>query len=385
MPGGIYFYDDIGSPNAAPKYLEAPELPDYVIQEVATIQESIEAISGQHEVTNAQVPAGVTAASAINLLQEADSTRLGPAVDDFENQLAKLGNKVLKLVGNFYTDQRTIRIAGDNGAWEIFDFRGVMLKGNTQVMVQTGSAFPHSKAARQAALQDLMTYFVQSGNAPHNRQLAQLLQDFDMGGAERLIEQYTKDEQQVNAENLKLGQGEPLPINDYDDDQEHVDGHTDFQKGIRYSSLPPQIKQVFDTHVGAHRQRLAQIAQQQLQQQMQLQNAVPPTLSPAALQDQHELSQLQGGIQVQQANQQAQAQAAQQGYQAAGQEQTQRHVEEKHQTQLQQMQEAHNQKMQQAAESHQAQMARIMQQVQAAGQQQQAPNQNQSPQQRTNR
>ena len=379
QPGGIAWSDNtIGPLNQQFMYLEAPAIPEYVVQEVATIQESIEAISGQHETTNAQVPPGVTAASAINLLQEADDTRLGPAVADYEHQLSKLGGKTLKLVSQFYTDQRTIRIAGDNGAWEIFDFKGAMLRDNCHVQVQTGSAFPHSKAAKQAALQEWLTFFVQSGNPPHGRQLAQLIQDFDIGGIDRLIEQWTKDEQQINDENLKLSQGTPLNINDYDDDQEHVDGHTDFQKGAKYRGLPQQVQQIFDQHVGLHRQRLAQMAQQQLEHQMQLQGQVPPTLTAAALQDQHELSQMQGQLGVQQqaaqGSQQLQAAAQQQGLQQAQGEQQQRQAEEKHRMTLQQMQEQHRQKMQQSTEQHQANLQRMAQQQQA---QQQAQSQQQ--------
>ena len=142
MPGGIYFFDDVGSPNAVPTYLQAPPLPDYVLEEIPTIQESMQEISGQHEVTSAQVPPGVTAASAINLLQEADDTMLGPSIHDFESALGDLGQKILKHVANFYSEQRTVRIGGDNGAWQIFPFKGAMLRDNTHVQVQAGSGVP---------------------------------------------------------------------------------------------------------------------------------------------------------------------------------------------------------------------------------------------------
>src|SRR6185503_2548959 len=91
-PGGIAWVDQTwGAPKDMIGYLEAPQMPEYIINSIQSTEESIEAISGQHEITNAQVPPGVTAASAINLLQEADDTRLGPAVADYERQLAKVG------------------------------------------------------------------------------------------------------------------------------------------------------------------------------------------------------------------------------------------------------------------------------------------------------
>lgn len=271
MPGGIYFFDDIGSPNSVPTYLQAPPLPEYVLQEIQNIEQAIQEIAGQHEVSSAQVPPGVTAASAINLLLESDDTRLGPAVTDYETNLAQLGQKILKLAAHYYTDQRTIRLAGDSGVWQIFDFRGSMLRNNTNVEVQAGSAFPQSKAAKQAAMQDLLTYFVQSGNPLHGRQLAQFLKDWEMGGADRLIEDYTVDERQVDRENVKMMQGIPLPVNEYDDDEAHVEGHQEFQKSDKYTQLPDNEQMIFTAHVAAHKQRLAQAqaAQMQMQQQMQ--------------------------------------------------------------------------------------------------------------------
>jgi hypothetical protein len=371
-PGGIHFFDDIGSPNTVPTYLQAPPLPEYLIQRIQQIYESIQEIAGQHDVSSASVPPGVTAASAINLLMESDDTMLAPAVEDYEIGLGDLGTKVMRLVAEFYTDQRTIQIGGDNGSWQFIDFKGSMLKGNTRVQVQAGSAFPQSKAAKQAQIQDLMTYFVQSGNPPHGRQLAQFLQDSQIGGAERLVEDYTRTEQQVNRENVKLGQGVPVPINDYDEDQDHIDGHQDFQRTPAYDNLPPQIKQLFAQHVSAHRQRLAAQQTQQLQTQLQLSGMVPANMTPAALQDEQQLSQLdpndlqaaqlhlQGaqqqldmqGTAAQQAQQAAQAQAqlqgqqVQQGFQQAQQVQQQRHAEEQHQQRLRHAEEQHQQRLQ---------------------------------------
>ena len=370
LPGGVYYFDDIGSPNTVPKYLEAPPLPAYVTNEPDSIVKTIEDISGQHEVTNANVPPGVTAASAISLLQEADDTRLGLAVQDYEVQLGRFGKKILNMVATYYTDSRTIKIAGDDGAWQIQDFKGSMLHGNTTVEVQAGSAFPQNKAAKQAMIQDWMTFFVQSGNPPHGRQLAQFLRDSGMGASDRLVQQYTEDEQQVNRENAILAQGIPLPINSYDNDEAHIAGHTDFQKQPRYSQFPVQTKQNCEQHVDLHRQRVAQTQQAAMQMQMQAQNpqgaqGPPQPQGPDPMQMAQGMQQLQGqqqqqGAQQAQGAQQLLGAQQQQGYQQAQSEQQQRQQEEQHTAsqlsvaQKQRMElELHQQKMRHAEELHQ--------------------------------
>lgn len=338
LPGGVVWVDEIGSNRQPVQYLPAPDLPAYVIESIQSIEESIQEISGQHEVTSAQVPPGVTAASAINLLQEADDTRLGPAVKDYEQQLGALGQKVLNLAAKYYNDTRTIRLAGEDGQWQIQDFRGSMLRNNTDVEVQAGSSFPQSKAAKQAAMQDLLVQLVQSGNPPHGRQLAQWIKDMEIGDISALISEYDADENQVRRENSRMMAGIPQPINEWDDDDYHIKAHQDEQKSSRYDQLPPPIKQILEDHVQQHRARVASVQQAQMQLQMQAQGQPPPDQQGAQMQMDlaGQQQQLQGQA-AQQAGQQAQAQQQlagtqqQQGLSQAQAEQAQRHAEEKHQ------------------------------------------------------
>ena len=81
QPGGVLYVDPT-SQDPFPRFLQAPEMPQYIDRLLDRQEQSIQEISGQHDVSNAQVPAGVTAASAINLLQEQDDTMLGPAITD---------------------------------------------------------------------------------------------------------------------------------------------------------------------------------------------------------------------------------------------------------------------------------------------------------------
>lgn len=345
-PGSILWFDDVGSPNAKPDILPAPQMPQYVIDQIPLITQSMQEISGQHEVSSAQVPPGVTAASAINLLMEADDTMISPDVADHEEELGKLGCKLLEMVSHFYSNARTIQIGGDNARWQIFDFKGAMLRDNLKVEVQAGSAFPQSKAAKQAAMQDLLTFFVQSGNPPHGRQLAQFLQDWEVGGAERLIEQYTLDEQQCNRENALMALGVMLPLNPYDNDQAHIENHEDFEKAARFKQLPPPSQQMHLAHTQAHRDRLAQAQQAQMAQQMQAQGQPPPDQQQAQGQMSLLGQQQDQQQQADQGQQQLAAQSQQQGMQQAQAEQQQRHAEQSHQQQMAHRQQQHELQLQ---------------------------------------
>lgn len=258
LPGTVLEYQDTGSPQAAPHFMVVPELPGYVQERPASAENSLREISHQHEVTSGQVPAGVTAASAINLLQEADDTVLGPDIEDMELAIRDLGRRVLWLRWKYCSDERMLRIAGEDGAWDLEAFKGQMLKnGGENDQVQAGSGLPTSKAAKQAAIQQVLTLFVQNGVAIDERRLRRALRDFEVGGLENMLADIQRDERQVNEENRQLAAGEQLPINSYDNDMIHIAGHEDFQKSPRYSRLPNPAKQRTELHVQAHRDRVA--------------------------------------------------------------------------------------------------------------------------------
>jgi hypothetical protein len=105
--------------------------------------------------------------------------------------------------------------------------------------------------------------------------MGQFLKDMQVGGAERFIEQYSSNEQQINAENRLLSQGQLLQINSYDDNDAHVSGHEEFQKSARYRGLDDSAKRAFEQHTQDHRQML--------QNTMQLAQPPLPGLGPAQL------------------------------------------------------------------------------------------------------
>lgn len=258
LPGEIVEFQDTGSPNARPEFLSVPELPGYVQSRPDRAENSLREISHQHEVTSGQVPAGVTAAAAISMLQEADDTVLGPDIEDMELTIRDAGRRLLWLRWKFCSDERMIRIAGEDDQWDIVAFRGQMLKnGGQNDEVQAGSGIPQSKAAKQAAIERLLTLFVQNGVPVSERDLRRVLRDFDVGGLENMLANIERDERQIAEENRRLFAGDSFDINAFDNDVLHISGHEDAQKRPEWQKLSPQVQAQVEAHVEAHRQRQA--------------------------------------------------------------------------------------------------------------------------------
>jgi len=282
VPGEEVLYDSTVT-DAVPQFLVPPNMPAYVDQRLQRILESMNEISGLHEVSNASVPTGVTAASAINLLQEADDTRIGPEVQDMEFSLGEAGTKLARLLARYVSDERILRIAGEDESWDIFAFRGTMMGEEPTVECQAGSAMPRSKAAKQAAMLEVLQTMFQYGLVPDQRDLRKFFADYEVGALDALFGGLTTTEQQIQRENRRMSQGEAVEINAYDEDQEHIDGHEEVQRSAGYASWPPEAKQLMEMHVSAHREKLAKQANMQLEAQAHAQAQAAAGQQEAAL------------------------------------------------------------------------------------------------------
>ena len=264
--GEVILYDSTVT-DAVPQYLVPPEMKQYVLEQQKRIVESMTEIAGQREVSNATVPTGVTAASAINLLQEADDTRIGPEIQDMEFGLGQAGTKIVRLRARYNTDERLMRIAGEDENWDIFAFRGAMMGKDPTVECQAGSAMPRSKAAKQAAMLEVLQTAFQYGIQFDPRDLRRFFKDYEVGALDRLFGTLSTTEQQIQRENRQMSQGLVVPINDYDEDQDHIDGHEEYQRSARFQQLPPQAKEAVQLHVNAHREKIVNQVNAQIETQ----------------------------------------------------------------------------------------------------------------------
>lgn len=252
--GERVYYNDVVS-NPLPTFIAPPEVPVYVREEIERIERSITEISGIHDISNGQVPTGVTAASAINLLQEADNTRMGPEIQLMEKTLAIAGEYILKVLAKFAPDERTVRIAGEDGKWDITKWRAKTLSNIMGVEVQAGSGLPTSKAARQAAMQELLALALQYGVPLNQRSMRQFFKDYEMGGLEKLFSDIENDETQITRENRKLYNGEMFPPNEWDNDELHIEGHQEEMKTSKFEGQSPQVQGGFVAHVKLHKEK----------------------------------------------------------------------------------------------------------------------------------
>lgn len=162
------------------------QLQPYVIQLINQIKEWMDQISGAQDITRGVTAPGVTAASAIENLQNAAQTRIRQKSRNMDDFLDHMGEQYAGLVLQYYTAPRVYRVTNKDGTQRYFKAHietgedGVrkavvtrlgdngladpkvdeyVLRGKLDLRVSTASALPFSKAAKK----DELVQFLQLG------------------------------------------------------------------------------------------------------------------------------------------------------------------------------------------------------------------------------
>ena len=306
-PGSIITYRP-GLP--APQPMPLSQLPSYVLEQQDRAIQDLEDISGQHDVSKGQAPAGITAGTALQYLGERDDNFLTPQYQGIEDAVERIARQTLLLFQQFVDIQRKIKVVGLDGAFDTLLLSGADIKGGTDVRVEPGTAVGQSQAAKQAQVMDLVSMGI--------IQPDQALKMLEIGGPQKVLDLVNAAERKAQRENMKmkafkdhlesikesddqfmqqaleqvapemLAAGMPeeqilqtiqenlppvVPVDDFDVHEVHIETHNRFRMSQEYESLPEEVKDQFEKHVAWHQQMGGAMMQAQLMAQM------PPELA----------------------------------------------------------------------------------------------------------
>lgn len=263
---GEHLAFDETNPEARPEFMRMPELPSLVDREIDRSIDSMREIAGQNEASTGLVPPGVTAASAINLIQEANDTQLGPDIEAMEQTLQKAGEKWMWLLAQYADDERILAISGEDGDWDIRTWRSQQLQGNWHLRVQAGSGLPRSKAAKQAAMSQMLDLFIKYGGGPgalDQRNLRRFLSEYEIGALERMFADIAVDERKVSREHRRMVLGTQVLVHPRDNHELEIAIHNEFRKTPRFERLAavnPAFAQAHEAHIAAHEAEIQKAA-----------------------------------------------------------------------------------------------------------------------------
>lgn len=283
-------YIDIRPGAEFPQPIPMPQMPAFVDKMQEDSLRDVEDISGQHQVSKGSAPAGVTAGTAIQFLQEADNSYMATTHASIEDAMQKVAFQTVGLAIQYWDSDRLVKYVGRDGSVSARYLSNANLKSGTDIRIEGGSSLPTSKAARIAMFMDLMNRgFIPPQDGLELMHLSSMKAYWD----------FTKvDENQAKRENLTMSElpvetimqaraqamgiaqqgippemGNPLDnpiasqqmemgnepyiaVNEWDDHAIHLKFHENFMKGQEYAMLPDPIKEEFKLHRQKHKDAL---------------------------------------------------------------------------------------------------------------------------------
>lgn len=161
---------------------------------------------GVGEISRGEPPKGVTAAVALQFLNEQETQRSISDISKHNSLIVTIAKKTISTAGDYYEpdDGRMLRILGNENQYMLKFFDAANLQKDYDVRIQNGSALPQSKAARIERVLQTMQYAPQLFTP---ERWADLL---DFGSTEKMQSLATEAIRAAESEDEDLLEGNPV-------------------------------------------------------------------------------------------------------------------------------------------------------------------------------
>lgn len=239
-----------GSP--LPKVEQGVPIGGWMFQDIKLQEENVQAALGITSVSLGQAPPGVTAYSALALLNENNAMQLDPIAQELRLEMVELSWDTMEAMRNWPIDKQML-IAGPEGDLQVFLFNSNQIPNRYVVRPPRGGALPRSQAAELQKINDI--WQASGGRLP----LQWYVDSLDAGSPQD-IPPSPGDEQlhKAELENIAMATSlAPAPVSEADDDAKHAESHRAFQTKIRILADLGDAKamaqvEVFETHLKEH-------------------------------------------------------------------------------------------------------------------------------------
>ncbi len=272
-PGNVIRYRPTAGQRPEP--VTMPGLPSEFETEVQTLLNEFTAISGVSELSRySQAPPGVKSGVALSIANEQDNTRISNTATNLAHCIKLMGQQWLRLYKQFAQEPRVLRVAGRERDVEVVHWTASMLRSD-DVVIENSSALAETPAQRRQMVFDMMQSGLFIKEEVSNISEGSKRKIFEMleygNWEEALMEMSRLQEQKAKRENMKMKQGEPVSINDYDDDALHIEMHNRMRMSADYEDIittpgGEMINEIFMAHIYEHNERI-QLQQQQMVEQ----------------------------------------------------------------------------------------------------------------------
>jgi hypothetical protein len=221
----------------------------YLLEQVKQIDDEIERVTGTYFLQGGDAPQGVSAASALALLDSKAKKAIGPMVRGWAKMFLELDKMTLEIARKHWTDKRIRVSAGQNKEWEVATFMNSDLQGGVVMDIDYQSLFPQSEATERAEIAQL----IQGGiiNPADPEQRLEVLRKFGKMAMVPSEDKHTRRAKIEQSEFLKTGKP-PTLLPMIHNSMIHIREHVNFGNTDEFLALPPEQQQLWIAHIQAH-------------------------------------------------------------------------------------------------------------------------------------
>lgn len=251
-----------------PRPMQIPNIPQYAYTEEDKLDAQFAEIMGISEISKGILPSATIPGIGMQLLQEADATRMGTEIENHEHGFTQIGTLILDFVQEYYDLPRKIKYAGEQ-AYVVKEVSGKDLKGTNDVIVVRGSTVPTSKVLRR---QDILNAYQQGllGDPADPNVRAKVLRDIEFGDVAEIWVDASLDKHVSKREIETIEAGEMPEISEADNHAFLFQELNRYRKSDKFLALDPDRQEILKACMEQHLQLMGQIS-----------GAIPPELSPA--------------------------------------------------------------------------------------------------------
>lgn len=270
--GNVFVYRPV--PNAAPPTkVPGVPLPQQFFKEKSDLIEQMVRQAASNIGAQGQIPQGVTAASALELILENASSQLSDMMISWGRAHEQHFTKKLRIIRKFNDLPNEdlvdyIRtMSKDLMDTEINSFTGEDFGDGLVLKIEYDSMIPKSERAKREMYMELVKgpYAAFIGeDTPRGAELRNEL--MDKLGEKGFETAESMDVKKAKWENERMKKGLPPSLDPDDNDQIHLLCHGNDMKDPKYlERATPEIKKFYQQHVAGHKQQAAQKQQQAMQ------------------------------------------------------------------------------------------------------------------------
>lgn len=250
-PGAVVVYNAIGV-GQTPQVVPGTPLPTQVMEERSQCWQAMDLLANDAQATAPQVPVGARSGVALHFLREQIEEQGAPRRQRWGDWITARARKRLLLVQQHYRESRVVKLMGDGTEWQVKNFSGLDLRGNTDVTIDPNSLAPRSTSIKNQMIFDALEAQMIQVADPRDRQ--KLIEELNLPAFETPI---GPDRRRALKENSLLETGQPIPTTEHDDDALHGAEHKARMQDPSFDNLPPEAQRAFEQHLQLHEQRAA--------------------------------------------------------------------------------------------------------------------------------